>query len=321
MKPSTKQPISPPPTAPTLPSSSSSLSFPSFRSPPSPTDPVLACGALLLRAPLRVTHAARKHFPAGWRTADSVVVTHRLILIREGQPDYHVEGRRTRLRAGTALLVPAWCRREWTVSARGVGCALLWCEFSSEPASLPPRPFFRTLTPGEQRIETAALNRIIADRNSSPLAAATRLRSEGELKACLARFFAGAFFAGAETDPENAGIPPATTRRHPEITAAIAWLETHYTQPDALDRFYARRLTLSPNHFRLLFRAQTGGTVQQMLARLRLRKARYLVHETTLSMKEIAASAGFDDPLYFSQCYRRFWGAPPTADRLATGMA
>lgn len=281
-----------------------------------PPDPILACGALLLRAPLRVTHAARKHFPAGWHTEDSVVVTHRLILIREGQPDYLVEGRRTRLRAGTALLVPAWCRREWTVSARGAGCTLLWCEFSSEPASLPPRPFFRTLTPGEQRIETAALNRIVADRNPSPPAAAARLRSEGELKASLARFF-----AGAETVPESAGVPPATSRRHPEIAAAVAWLETRFTQPDALDRFYARRLALSPNHFRLLFRAQTGGTVQQMLARLRLRKARYLVHETNLSMKEIAAASGFDDPLYFSQCYRRFWGTPPSADRLTTGMA
>jgi AraC family transcriptional regulator of arabinose operon len=100
----------------------------------------------------------------------------------------------------------------------------------------------------------------------------------------------------------------------------MAWLERHFGETDALEGFY-RTVTLSQNHFRLLFKQQTGETVQTVLARLRLRRARYLVQETSMSMKQIAAATGFSDPLYFSGRYREFWGRPATADRRAGGLA
>ncbi|MFA6288015.1 MAG: helix-turn-helix domain-containing protein [Opitutaceae bacterium] len=100
----------------------------------------------------------------------------------------------------------------------------------------------------------------------------------------------------------------------------MAWLERHFAEADALGAFY-RTVTLSPNHFRVLFKRQTGETVQAELARLRLRRARYLVQETAMPMKRIAAETGHADPLYFSVQYRRFWGRPATKDRMAGGVA
>lgn len=46
--------------------------------------------------------------------------------------------------------------------------------------------------------------------------------------------------------------------------------------------------------------------------KLRVREARRLLVETDLSVAEIAARIGFDDPLYFSRCFRRIAGMPPT---------
>ena len=141
---------------------------------------------------------------------------------------------------------------------------------------------------------------------------AAALEAEGELKACLARFWVDARADGAEL--ARARI------LHPEVARAMAWLERHFAEPDALDAFY-QTVTLSPNHFRLLFRRETGETVQAVLARLRLRRARYLVQATALPMKQIAAETGHADPLYFSMQYRRFWGRPATEDRKAGGVA
>ncbi|MFH1499433.1 MAG: helix-turn-helix domain-containing protein, partial [Verrucomicrobiota bacterium] len=107
---------------------------------------------------------------------------------------------------------------------------------------------------------------------------------------------------------------------HPEVARALGWLERHFAEPDALEGFY-RTVGLSPNHFRLLFRRHTGETVQEVLARLRLRRARYLVRETGWPMKRIAAETGFADPLYFSGQYRRFWGRTATEDRAGGGVA
>lgn len=260
----------------------------------------------LLRAPLRVTGAKQQLFPAGWITPDEVIVTHRFLMILKGVMDYTVEGRTRRVEAGMQFFVPAWCRREWRVPR---SCLLSWCEFSSGPVDIPALLCWRT--PRTWRVEVTAFDRIRA-LGKAGVERALVLRQEGELKACLARFW-----TEARTDD---GMEKRLGLSHPEVTRAVAWLERHFAEPDALEAFY-RTVTLSPNHFRLLFKQQTGETVQAVLARLRLRRARYLVQETSMSMKEVAAETGHADPLYFSLQYRRFWGRPATQDRKTGGVA
>src|SRR5690606_31813427 len=114
----------------------------------------------------------------------------------------------------------------------------------------------------------------------------------------------------------GAGAGGAGGARHPGVRRAGAWRGRNFARAEALAAFYGT-LALSPNHLRLGVWRQTGEPVQGMLARLRVRRARYLVVETTRSMKEVAAESGYDDPLYFSQHYRRFWGRAPSAEREA----
>ena len=264
----------------------------------------------LLRAPLRVTAAKRQKFPAGWKTPDGIVVTHRFLIILAGAIDYTVEGRKRRLAAGVQFFVPAWCRREWTVPRRGGACRLLWVELSSGEMEVSPELVWRK--PADLRRERATLDTIYQLVNTDDGGRGERLRVEGELKAMLARFWCEAETGGAR--------PARNATMHPEVGRAVAWLERHFAEADALERFY-ETVALSPNHFRLLFKRQTGETVQAVLARLRLRRARYLVQETSRPLKQIAAETGHADPLYFSMQYRRFWGLPPSADRQAAGLA
>jgi len=263
----------------------------------------------LLRATLRITNLALAEFQRDQMMPDEVVVTHRFLIILAGSMDYTVERRTRRLKAGTSFFVPAWCRREWRVSSRAQTCRLLWCEFSSGPVTLPPVLCWRGL--GTKQTEIAAFGRMLR-LWKRPDDRAALLGMEGELKGCLARFW-----PEAQTE---AGAGGRAQTAHPEVARAVAWLERHFAETDALEAFY-RTVTLSPNHFRVLFKRQTGETVQAVLARLRLRRARYLVQETTMPMKRIAAETGHADPLYFSVQYRRFWGRPATKDRMAGGVA
>jgi AraC-like DNA-binding protein len=261
----------------------------------------------LLRAPLQVTECKSRLFEKRWKTPDEVIVTHRFILIIQGSMDYTVEGVKRRLTEGTQVFVPAWSRREWTVP-KGE-CRLLWCAFASGTVTLPAVLCLRR--PETMRAEVAAFESMCETLDGLDERVAA-LRIEGELKACLARFW-----TDAQTDETK---PVREAAVHPEVARAMAWLERHYAEPDALEVFY-RTVGLSPNHFRLLFRRETGETVQAVLARLRLRRARYLVQETTLPMKRIAAETGFADPLYFSGQYRKFWGRAATEDRAGGGVA
>ena len=74
----------------------------------------------------------------------------------------------------------------------------------------------------------------------------------------------------------------------------------------------AARVRLSPSRFRDLFSAHTGVAPAQYLRQLRLRRARVLIERTFLSVKEVMALVGYNDPSHFSRDFRRFHGMAPS---------
>jgi transcriptional regulator GlxA family with amidase domain len=131
---------------------------------------------------------------------------------------------------------------------------------------------------------------------------------EGVLKAMLARFWEYAEVLPGWEKPRRAAP------FHPRVKAMLRWAEAHYREPDALKSLY-READMSPNYFRRLFTRTVGCGPHAYLERMRLRQARHLLYATDWQLKRIAAEVGYDDPLYFSRVYRRFWKHPPSGER------
>lgn len=74
----------------------------------------------------------------------------------------------------------------------------------------------------------------------------------------------------------------------------------------------AGNANMSPSHFAAVFKRKTGFSVLDYFVRLKMQRAGYLLDSTTLSIKVISAELGFDDPLYFSRCFRRVHNCSPT---------
>jgi AraC family transcriptional regulator len=72
---------------------------------------------------------------------------------------------------------------------------------------------------------------------------------------------------------------------------------------------------LSPTHFCRAFRASTGKPPHKYLSALRLERAADLLATTRLSIADIAASVGYDDPGYFARMFRRGVGLTPSVYR------
>lgn len=98
------------------------------------------------------------------------------------------------------------------------------------------------------------------------------------------------------------------------ITWAVAHIQGPLAEPLAIPRI-AELVNLSPSRFRHLFRTQIGLGPAEYIQRVRLRRARVLLERTFLSVKEVMALVGYNDPSHFSREFRRVHGVAPSVLR------
>jgi len=99
------------------------------------------------------------------------------------------------------------------------------------------------------------------------------------------------------------------------IDRTLSFLHEHYADPRLDLSALANAVHLSTDHFGRLFRKQVGMSPMQYLMRLRLTAARRLLMKTDLPIKQIAATVGLHDQLYFSRLFHRMQGVSPQAYR------
>jgi transcriptional regulator GlxA family with amidase domain len=79
----------------------------------------------------------------------------------------------------------------------------------------------------------------------------------------------------------------------------------------------ARAAGMSPTRFAHRFRDHTGYAPMEYLRRLRVERARQLLADPSLTVKEVAARVGYPDQYHFSRVFRSVDGLPPTQFREA----
>jgi len=88
-----------------------------------------------------------------------------------------------------------------------------------------------------------------------------------------------------------------------KIAHTIAYMKQHLNQSLQLDML-AALANLSRSRYVDLFKRQTGYAPIDYFIRLRMHRACQLLDTTGTSIKEVAISLGYEDPLYFSRVFR-----------------
>ena len=103
---------------------------------------------------------------------------------------------------------------------------------------------------------------------------------------------------------------------HPvsRIEKAFWYMEANYDRPIGL-RDIGRLMNVSPKHACEIFKLETGLPPLRHLRRLRIQKAKLLLEETTLRIKEVAYKVGFQDEHYFSRLFQKLTGVSPASYR------
>lgn len=75
---------------------------------------------------------------------------------------------------------------------------------------------------------------------------------------------------------------------------------------------FAKSKGYSPNYFRKIFKDVMHVTPWEYVKQIRLRKARQLLREGILTVKEVAVGVGFEDAFYFSKFFKKEVGCAPS---------
>ncbi|MHA7915036.1 AraC family transcriptional regulator [Alloalcanivorax xenomutans] len=96
-----------------------------------------------------------------------------------------------------------------------------------------------------------------------------------------------------------------------DVPRIQAWLQAHLHQRIELEQLVSATSELSLYHFIREYKRQTGQTPMQAFQHLKITRACYLLDITDLSITQVAADLGYDDPYYFSRQFKKVMGVAP----------
>jgi len=122
------------------------------------------------------------------------------------------------------------------------------------------------------------------------------------------------FFAEHLALIANQVVLQQRNRDSPMIERAKDYVASHQSDPIKLEQV-ARALNVSTFHFCRRFKQTTGLTFVEYLSRVRIEKAKVLLHNNNLRVSEIAYEVGFQTIAHFNRIFRKLVGHSPTEFR------
>lgn len=104
--------------------------------------------------------------------------------------------------------------------------------------------------------------------------------------------------------------PFVIEKRQSMIEQVEAFLQENYHRDLSLEEV-AESVHLTPHYFSKLFKKQTGQTFIDYVTRLRIEKAKELLGDEQLNIKEICYDVGYKDPNYFSRVFKKWTNMTP----------
>ena len=230
-----------------------------------------------------------------------------LIFCTRGKGWAEIDGRRFAVGAGDLLFIPANKPHAYGVDDHDPW-SIHWAHFAGTAAAsyaslLPAREYVLSITSADAK-EVARMF-----RESYRLASTGHTERTLLLVSHILRYVLGLLFF--QTGRSLGGASRAIVH---DLTKSIEFMRANVARSITLQEL-SRHAGLSPTRYSTLFRKQTGSSPVEHNIRLRMQAACYVLDTTALSVKEVAAKLGYDDPYYFSRIFQKTLGYSPLAYR------
>lgn len=102
-------------------------------------------------------------------------------------------------------------------------------------------------------------------------------------------------------------------RKHAVIEPAVEYLKKHIYDSDLKISKLCALCGVSDTYFRKIFFARFGMTPSEYITAGRLSYAKMIIESNEYAtLKEVAELVGYNDPLYFSKAFKKFYGYSPS---------
>lgn len=95
-----------------------------------------------------------------------------------------------------------------------------------------------------------------------------------------------------------------------QIRRVLQHMNEHFAENISLERV-AKIAYMNPYYFSVYFKKNTGLHFKECITKIRLEHAAALLRSTDIKTYELAKMAGFTDPRYFSELFKRIYGRTP----------
>lgn len=112
----------------------------------------------------------------------------------------------------------------------------------------------------------------------------------------------------------NSHIKPLSRKKY-YVNQAISIIENSYYREDVSVKSICDTVGLDRTYLYRIFKEITGETIQQRIAKLRLKRARYFLSSSDLDYSEVAYYCGYASEQYFSMAFKKSCGISPSAYR------
>ena len=245
----------------------------------------LDCGILAENAGLFVCNGASVVH------AERRLRSHELIFVRKGTLAMGEDGRDYRLSAGDTLLLHAG-RTHKGLAPYPADLSFYWIHFRLRTGqTLAGYPKHATPARGERLSEL--FHRFIDDQEAKQLTS-TRAALLIGLMLCELR---------EQRQVENVNESVLAAR-------VEAFIDTNFARPIGTHAI-SQHMGYNADYLGRIVRRDRQQTILDLLHRRRLREARTLLRDTTLSVKQIAQRCGFNHPVFLRQLFSRHEGMSP----------
>jgi AraC-like DNA-binding protein len=160
-----------------------------------------------------------------------------------------------------------------------------------------------------KQIDTTDASRMV-EYFKSFLRVSGRPEMTGELEIRSFIFLLLAFFTDLPEVPSSSGM-------HRSLEQFHVLLDERAFDPVSISEL-ANQTNMSPEYLRHLFYRRFGVHPHAYRASLRMARARQLLTDPRVNVKEVAHLVGYDDPLYFSRVFKMRYGVTPSELRRRT---